>query len=43
MNEQRKAWNEFCEGNVELLANHIGLIGIAFEAGYLAGKEVSKK
>ena len=43
MKEKRKAWNEFCEGNVELLANHTELIGLAFEAGYLAGKEAKKK
>ncbi len=38
----RKEYNKFCDGNAELLVQHAGLIGFAFEAGYLAGKEAKK-
>ena len=38
-------YNKFCDGNAALLIQHAGTIGLAFEAGYLAGKEsmVKKK
>ncbi len=36
-------YSKFCNGNVELLLQHAGVIGLAFEAGYLTGKEAKKK
>jgi len=43
MSEKKKAWDEFVLGNIELFANHYNIIGLAFDAGFLAGKQVAKK
>ncbi len=38
-----KALREFRDGNVEMLINHSNIINVAFEAGYLAGKQSKVK
>ena len=43
LTEYSKVWHDFVLGNVELFTGHSELISLAFEAGYLAGKEAKRQ
>jgi len=43
MDEMEKAWTEFVEGNPELISGFGDALSLAFDAGWIAGKQEPTK